>query len=553
MERKCEKCKKKITSDDFICPHCGMIVGDPVSYARTVPEDKRISRRRLLAGLICAAFLVVLLAVGVTVLVQWQQEQAASVPSDTLTAPDQTTGPLTVYTVQIEAADQTDLTRSCIHVYSGEQELCSSQVGKNGTATFILPESDGYTVTLTDMPVQFQINYGEAVFTFEEGQQKLSITLENKPVPYTVKVVNSAGEPLAGTGIAFYTRRQDAEKGVTDENGCCTFEAEYQPETTYASAFYAPNGYYADDTIVRFGINSLEATMVLGTYEEAGIAKDSIYTVKVIDEFGDPVPNIYLQATFHLNSGAVGARDGYTNMEGCFTVITNSVEVSDFCVNIPQDPDNFDKLFYFEEGSRELVIPIVVHTLPSEFLYTVHIVDQFSRPVAGVEIAYTVQDTGEIQYYTSDENGVITFPTVFYDPAEVLFCINSLPEGYTTYLPDYAQYSFPYYRRTMTIELSYEGMMDYTVTVIDTEGNPIAGAKIELYGSSVSRYAYTDDNGCCVFTMPAGYWYDADILSLPGDYTYFWIEDIWTNSNFDWSVMTFTVNWTDRDVEMPAV
>lgn len=511
MDVKCARCKKVITSDDFICPHCGLILGDPVSYATAV-NQKRVGeqKRRFSWRWMLSALLVLVLAAAVGIGAYFVRRQQAGMtgttsPSTTVPAPTQTTAPLTVYTVQVRTEKKSELDGTCIHIYSGDQELYSSQVGSEGTATFVLPESDGYTVKLTQLPIQYQVNYEDVFFSFEDGQQDLLVYLEDKPVPLTIKFVNSSGEPIPGVGLIFYSSGEEEQQQVSDASGCCTFLTKYgdgNQMTHSAYITFVPNGYYVRTPNFGFHKDRLEFEIELLTYAEVGIDPNDVYTVRVVDEYGEPASNISLSVSgIDADSDApTGVYfSGVTNMEGCFCFVSGGK--LQWKVKILDNVDYYGTVFSFEEGSHELLLELDLHRDPGEkFTYTISFMDFSDQPIPGVGIAVpSTLDGGEVEYYTSDENGVITFQSTESNPSMIQFYINAVPDGYYTNRPDQALYSFGRYERSTFIRLHYDGMVNYTIFVYDDAGLPVPNA--ELYLPENDSYFITDEQGQVSFRM----------------------------------------------------
>ena len=63
-----------------------------------------------------------------------------------------------------------------------------------------------------------------------------------------------------------------------------------------------------------------------------------------------------------------------------------------------------------------------------------------------------------------------------------------------------------------------DGMVQYTVTVVDEGGNPIVGAMVQLCKDSCVP-AVTDANGVATFNLPEDD-YKASMLAMPAGYEY---------------------------------
>ena len=75
----------------------------------------------------------------------------------------------------------------------------------------------------------------------------------------------------------------------------------------------------------------------------------------------------------------------------------------------------------------------------------------------------------------------------------------------------------------VAVEENENGMVQYTVTVLDEEGNPIVGAMVQLCKDSCVP-AITDAAGVATFTLPEDD-YKASMLSMPAGFEYAGEED----------------------------
>lgn len=78
-------------------------------------------------------------------------------------------------------------------------------------------------------------------------------------------------------------------------------------------------------------------------------------------------------------------------------------------------------------------------------------------------------------------------------------------------------------------EPSDDGKQTYTITLVDTEGNPIANTMVQLCSESCVP-SVTDENGVATFNLPEADYY-ASVSMMPEGYTYeadaekFYFED----------------------------
>ena len=532
MERKCFRCKKTIANDDFICPHCGAILGDPISYSDTAKSSGKIKSKHIkhwaMIALLAAAAVAVALAVCWCVKTWTGQPPAVSTgPSGTtIPTPPQTTAPLTVYTAHFQTESNTSLTGALAHVYLADQLIYTGTLDKNGDVTFILPEGEGYSIRLTELPAQYQVNYTDVEFPFPDGGQVLFVTLEDKPIAFKIRVVNSAGQPLPGTGIIFSSTGDELRQEVTDSDGYCTFVAKYENGHNTATVNFVPNGYVDTSQTVTFSGGRLEAEIKLPTFEENGFEPKDIYTVRVLDEYGEPASSVILSIVGNglLIDVSVYVM-GRTNLEGCFSFIGH--DDFQYSVTVLQNADYYDTVFSFDPGTQEMLLQLDLHQEPGTlYTYTVSFMDFSDKPIPGVEIGVPSWfDDSVVDFYTSDENGLVTFQTTEADPTKVSFYVNNVPDGYFTDRPEYEVITFLAYNRSTAVRLYYDGEVNYTVYVLDDAGKSVASAELYIWKNG-RLYIITDAEGKTKFRgIPAEDW-EFTIQYLPEPYTNYVIKMI---------------------------
>lgn len=508
MNKKCTRCKQVISADDFLCPHCGAIQGEaPAHPISAMNETKRPPLSRMLPW-ICAAFaVVVILFAGIML---WNGYQNALPPTTTSTQPHptQTTAPLVAYEVQIKNAANRVIQDVHIDVYLGSEIVYSCDAGQQGKATFILPQSDGYHLKLSNLPVPYSYTYADLQFFFPDGQQALKLVLEKKDVPYTVKVVNEAGEPIKDVLIDF-----GVEHLLTDQNGICTHYQEFQYSGRSVRVLSAPTGYYSTPVLVRFLNDSIEVEIILQKVEDVVLADGlQFYTLSIVDEFGDPVAGQCFGYTtrddFHMLEFSF-----YTNAEG-FAVFAAPAE-KNISIGIVERPDYYGMLYPYEDGSTHQQIQLKLHE--TEFTYSIGFGTADEQPVPGVQIQLFYSNSDNRLQLTSDENGMIVFQSTEANPENILFDILSIPDGYVLTDPLDGPYSFPASSRTTAVLLDTQP----TITLVDELGQPIAGAQLRLrdpFDFFEEQTATTNENGQCVFELPADWTLLVEIISLPEGY-----------------------------------
>lgn len=526
MQKQCQKCRKKVSDELFICPHCGAILGDPVRKPAPVPKRAKAPKerkpRRSHAFAWIGPVLMLLVVVSLALMLPKYLRQSAS--NTETTAPTYTTNaPLVTYNVQVKASDRTTMKGVMIEIYLGDRMIDSCITGQYGKASFTLPQNADYRLRLKELPTKYQIIYGETDFTFPEGQQDLIISLENKPIPYIVKVVNEDGEPLQGACVKFYKPVTSSTQMITDEYGCCVFEALYLETGYFVRFHYPPTGYAYILQEFHFDEGSNELVIMLPTIGETVSDGKVLYTVRVVDEYGQPVTNTlvyaleddpYAAITGSYNIGASGS----LNQDGWFAFVGDVDQT--YIISLPQMPDYSEVYFRFEENSRELQIQLDLER--DEYVYTVYVVDYWGNPNPGVEVFYQNPDgSGEDIPYVSDENGIITITCNEPDPTKVV--LYRVEEDGA--IPERRVYTFLYNSRKLKISVYklYEDRV-YTVKVQDQNGQPVVGVILVMNNfMGQTQYAESNQDGICVFYFEHCV-YDLDrywvcIDQLPDGYT----------------------------------
>lgn len=558
MNKYCDKCGTELSDDDFLCHSCGAILGDTVRKSAEKKSGSSNSNRRipLLFGIVMGIVLLAAVVLAVILLGKAfpDNQNQSSLSSDLSTT--QTTAPLVSYNVQIKLDERITLKGATILVYHGDQIVYTCQSGQFGKATIILPEEEGYYIRLADLPVQLQIVYGEIDFPFSDGQRDLVLTLEEQPVPYTVKVVDEVGKPLAGTRITFNSMYEDAQTLVSDENGCCVFYSMYMEEGNYATVDYAPTGYYSQSRLIGFDAGSLNTQLVLRKYEDMEILDSQcLYTVQILDEYDAPVSNLAVSACYDPQNGSEYriTSFGQTNLDGYFTFVGD--KNTQYFIMIPTHPDYSQTPFSYEEGSRHQQIHLEMHK--TEFTYTVQFVNQFGEGVPRVMIKVSAYpDNGQIHYYTGDDDGVITFQSTEADPSKLILHVVSVPIEYGFDGIELNGYFFPRYGRSTVIELTHQTL----IRVVDENGTPIPGAVVQaIAGEAIPIISkFTDEKGQAALHLSADIPYQVRVSSLPKEYKHLTYSPVFvdrmvneiTIRPFE-DIVPYTINFHDQETGKP--
>ena len=503
MVKHCEKCGKKLNQEAFICPNCGHILGTPV---HAVPKNK--SRRKLPWRKLLGAVGVVILILGLLAaawgISRFVEDLAATVPTAAPTEPPTTLAPMVNYRVELSADTKHRLDGITVHFCKDGQALYSGEVDADGKITFIAPKGEGYSIRLSGLFPALDVHYGEAEIPFPTGSNVLRYRLANQDIPYTVRVVNTAGDPVPDVKVEFNAHNGKFIKdGLTGGNGEAVFEAAYDP-LCYATMLSVPDEYIMVDTKYSYEFGSFVTEIVLQTYEECHVGPENLFTIRVRDEYGQPVKDLFVFIYGQIGEDAttwesIGC---FTNQQGNITFI-GTMDYS-FQVRFPYNPDYADIRFPFEEGSHELDIQMRLHTPMEEYVYTVKFMDQFGLPVPDVAINYFVSDV-QNEIYRSDENGIVTFTSGQWDPSLVQFQVSQVPIGYQYVNTSFdKRITFPSDSRSMTVVLKSKTVVYdiFLYWVTDGISSKMPGTEFTIYLGGKQYFCTVNSKGECKVELP---------------------------------------------------
>ena len=555
MGKHCEKCRQTVKTDDFLCPYCGHILGQPVYNATRQKVDRKIPWRQILLtfGMVVLIAAILATAWGISRLTKNMDTTAPTVPTTASTEPP-TVAPLVSYHVKLTADTKYWIPGITVHFCKDGQELYSGKVEADGEITFVAPKGEGYSIRLSDLFPALDFHYGDAQIPFPEGSNTLNYHLENKDVQYTVRVVNTAGEPVPDVMVEFVAKSgQFIQQQVSDSNGESVFASAYDP-MCYATVQSIPDEYVMISQTSGFEDGSFVTTIALRTYEECNIDSDHIFTVKFRDEYGQPVKDLYvlLYGQEGESTATLQSMVCFTNQQGCFTFAGDPAYT--YQVRIPNNPDYSDKYFTFEPGSNELNVELFLHTPLSEYTYTVRFYNQMGEPIPGVTIFY--EHNGEYFQKTSNEEGRISFPSVHKDPTQVKFRILSVPAGYKVSSADLImEYTFKPDSRTLGVELEYQ-TVQYTVWVYvplsGGENAGVSGVEFDILVGEERYSCQTKGSASCRVVLPFVYsveQFSVELIELPGFYKDYVISDYTVGGDED---LRFIVIYISPPQELSA-
>ena len=522
MERLCQKCNQPVPQEAFLCPHCGAIL-DTSAPKPMEEKPKKVCMipYRYIFSVILALMLVAAVVILIGSVLKHIGPKDPTVPTQT-TVPPTTTEPvpLVPYEVKVRTDNRKNLKGIWVEVCKDGEVLYACESGSYGSATFILPQQDGYTIRLSKLPMPFEALYSTREFPFEPGQQNLEILLESSRVNYTVRVVNREGEPLADTTMNFFGFTRSVSS-TSDQQGTCVFEDKYVDGScpvVYLLSY--PTGYQSARVVYEFDRESLTLTIVLDRYGELELPEGhTVYQVLVKDEFGKPITGLDTVVTVDNDMGStLNSIVGYTNSDGVFSFIGSKDE--DYTVLFPKDPDYSQLPFPFEDGVYEQEITLQTENPTGLYTYTIKCHDQNMQDVPGVMVLYQQPD-GSYEYFTSDEKGLIEMALPEEDPAKVTVMVVSVPDGYDSTIHN-KTYTFNKYSRAMAIAVIYVKPVTVTINVVDQYGDPVLDATLavrDYIDPSNEVYYVVDEKGVVQVELDPKSYYSAWIYDCPMGYT----------------------------------
>ena len=210
-----------------------------------------------------------------------------------------------------------------------------------------------------------------------------------KKVTYTVKAVDTRGNPVAGIPIVTYLDPDDVS--LTDENGVYQWE-DFEKETPfYAVERQMPKGYaYGGYTQEGYVYTILMRPIIA-------------YTVKVVKENGEPLVNAEVSM-----SGSVDFDSTFTDVNGIVTISMpeDRYEVKVTNLYASDGEEIWTQRYEIPEGQTEATFTWVDDTVT----YKVKVVDKNGNPVVGVWVSPGVKNMDSvIPAMLTDENGAAEF------------------------------------------------------------------------------------------------------------------------------------------------
>ena len=251
-----------------------------------------------------------------------------------------------------------------------------------------------YTYQAVQVPENFfapkYVNHTERKVVFPDNDSQPVEPLVPQKVTYTVKAVDTRGNPVAGVPIV---KCSDLENVfLTDENGMFQWE-DYEREMPFYPPVgqipdgYAYSGYTQDGNVYTILMRPIVT-----------------YTIRVLKEDGKPFAN----ASVSL-SGSLEYDSKYTDVNGILTLSLpeDHYEVKIDNLMVCDDGEEiWTQKYEIVEGQTEATFIWVDDTVN----YKVKVVDKNGNPVSNVEVDIWVEDMdGAIPTVRTDKNGEAIF------------------------------------------------------------------------------------------------------------------------------------------------
>ena len=165
--------------------------------------------------------------------------------------------------------------------------------------------------------------------------------------------------------------------------------------------------------------------------------------------------------------------------------------------------------------------------------YTVTVTDADGNPIKGAVITFNPKGSMSVPFPT-DAEGKATYKT----DKEMTATVTSVPAGYKYANIGKAQ-NFDKDGKLSVVVTKAEVELHFIIKVVDQDGNPISGVKVQMCDESDScrKPVTTGTDGTAGYVYEAGNFH-AQLTSLPEGYT---VDDVAKYYNFENGVATITL------------
>lgn len=374
MDKICARCGFKMHEDDFLCPECGAIFGEPVYVPprREAPKTDETQPQKQKKWFIAIPIAITVVLVALLLLDPFSVDQHGSdVPSGSsaISASPQESSSgsipeIPASTFSVTVVDGAGKPLQGIDVTLRYADITVT-TDENGVALFVVTKlmaSNNWFVSLSNVPAGF---YYQSEYSFPVAEKCQLITLycsEGDPLPdnieYTVKVVDENNDPVKDVAVYFgaitpLSSAVNDVTAITDSSGEVKVEI-YEDLSVYVTILFVPNGYSnaTVNQILYFAKGSREMTITL-TKEELG---SSYYMLRLIDQNGDPVA--FAEVCLALPDLGYQC-NGMTNMDGYFWAL---ITMDGCCAVIKKLPYPYgfqelgERLYFGEDRNMTIVV-----------------------------------------------------------------------------------------------------------------------------------------------------------------------------------------------------
>lgn len=266
-----------------------------------------------------------------------------------------------VVTVKADDAAVSDVK---VTVKNGKTTIDNKKTGSDGKATFKLPKSNSYTVTLSDLPDGFEVP-ADAALSFGDGYA-LTVNLA-ETFSYKVKLVKENGDPFYAenvtVGICYATNGNCLTPVAIDQNGLARIEAAKDDYHIQILGLPLEYGYEADENGYSMHQNEYgsyywgddEDDLYNSLSETVTEQTITIYNVNALDfdamtELSDEQIAEYAAMDFNIRGGSA-YKVSATVPEGATVYYSFTSDYNgDYTLYIP-DPNWFTPYSVFVNGS----------------------------------------------------------------------------------------------------------------------------------------------------------------------------------------------------------
>ena len=220
--------------------------------------------------------------------------------------------------------------------------------------------------------------------------EKTIVRRDREIVTYTLKTVDIHGNPVPG--VQFTKFLDDSQAYYTDENGFAQWEGMDVDNPCKVWGNQLPEGYVLD-SFTREGNTFTALLRPIVTY-----------TIKVVDENGNPMRNMHVRLISEQDSDSESTdANGEVRLkmgENSYTVkISNIFRMDDV-------DDYYDQIFQLPMGQTEATFVWVDEIVTYKF----KVVDKDGNPIAGLDIDVLMEQTNATSYphEKTDKNGEAT-------------------------------------------------------------------------------------------------------------------------------------------------